>query len=454
MACDAVVVGAGAAGLAAAETLGRAGRKVVMLEARDRAGGRAHSVDVPGHSWPVELGPEFIHGRPEVTLRRLRAFGTAWIDTADASWYAQEGCLVPDESDEDAAASLVRRALTALEPEADRDVASAIRAVSSGEREDDDAEMTVLGMVKGFDAADPERASLRAIGEEWAGDASLETASARPVGGYRALWRAELALLLALAVDLRFGYCVRRVEHDGDEVRVFARDAGGCEWIISAPHVVVTIPLGVLQIEPGPGSELETGTIAFSPPLPERVRSALGQLAMGPVVKAMIAFRTPFWETILDGRLIDAAFLRAPRHAPFRVIWTTLPTRTSVLTAWAGGSDVRPPLDGDESGVIEAVYTTLRAMFGADVEALARTEARWACVHDWQRDPFARGAYSYVLAGGCGSRDILQEPINGRVFFAGEAFAQHGEGGTVAGALTTGEDAARRVLARNGAGEP
>jgi monoamine oxidase len=163
-------------------------------------------------------------------------------------------------------------------------------------------------------------------------------------------------------------------------------------------------------------------------------RDALGQLASGPVIKAALRFERPFWEERSPG----TAFFHAPRSA-FPTFWTPLHARVPLLIAWAGGPKAERLARLSEKRLIEHALRGVRALFGR----VAALDA--ALVHDWHRDPFARGAYSYVLVGGEGAREQLAEPIAETLFFAGEATDTE-EAGTVAGGLRSGARAARRIL--------
>jgi monoamine oxidase len=146
---------------------------------------------------------------------------------------------------------------------------------------------------------------------------------------------------------------------------------------------------------------------------------------------------------VQDGRLRDAAFFST--RSAFPTYWTQVPERAPLLTAWAGG----PAADAFGSQEHEALVAEALAGAGALFEApsLAEEECEATFFHDWQRDPFARGAYSYVLAGGAGARRRLGAPLAGNaLIIAGEATATDGEGGTVAGALLSGERAAGTLL--------
>jgi monoamine oxidase len=184
------------------------------------------------------------------------------------------------------------------------------------------------------------------------------------------------------------------------------------------------------------------GAVRFIPALSAK-REALKGLSPGPVIKAVLRFRTPFWETADRGLYRDVAFFH-PREAAFPTFWTALPVRAPVIVAWAAGPKAVRLADAAKPRIIEEALSSLAALFG-DAESI-RAELEGAWVHDWQRDPFARGAYSYVVVGGGKARAQLAEPLMGTLFFAGEAADTEGEAGTVAGALQSGIRAAGEVL--------
>src|SRR5687767_9523967 len=94
---DVVIIGAGASGLAAAARLARAGRKALLIEARERVGGRIWSLDEPGFPVPIELGAEFIHGRAESTFTLLEKAGSAAVDRRGERWALRDGKLAPTQ---------------------------------------------------------------------------------------------------------------------------------------------------------------------------------------------------------------------------------------------------------------------------------------------------------------------------------------------------------------------
>jgi monoamine oxidase len=433
---DAIVIGAGAAGLVAARELGRAGRRVAVLEARDRAGGRIAGVADARALAPIEYGPEFVHGRPAVTYDLLHEYGATVVDNADGSFLFVDGALRAANDDPfEAAAGLLARA---LERDDDESVDALLARVASDAASHEAADWT-RRLVAGFDAADPARASARAVALEWTGDASADGSQSRPLGGYGPLVAHLLATLDRSHVVLRFGIVAERIARAASGVSVDARVRDGEAVTLRAKRVVVTVPIGVLQASGG-----ATGSLAFDPPLPSATRAAIEKIAMGPVVKVVLTFGTPFWEELADGAWRDGAFFSG--DGPFPTLWTQVPVRANTLVAWAGGPAAEALAAGTDADRIASALACAGRYFG-DVRAAGGAFEN-GYLHDWQRDPFARGAYSYVLVGGERARETLAQPVDGVLWFAGEACASHGEGGTVAGALESGLRAAREVLAR------
>jgi monoamine oxidase len=172
-------------------------------------------------------------------------------------------------------------------------------------------------------------------------------------------------------------------------------------------------------------------------------KKALRGLAPSPVIKVALRFRTAFWEARAGGRYANAAFLRAPGAPYFPSFWTALPVRAPLLVAWAGGPRATRLSGTGAPNMIRRAEESLRSLFGPRTP-----HAEAAYVHDWQEDPYARGAYSYVTVGGQGARRALAQPLRDTLYFAGEATDYEGEHGTVAGALRSGTRAARDLMKR------
>ena len=408
---DVIVIGAGAAGLAAADELARRGRHALVLEARERVGGRCWTRRMPGLEIPVELGAEFVHGEAKVTHALLKKAGLSVVDSVREQRFLDHGRLRSIDGFMEA-----RRAAR-LAADLDRDVSFAafLARLRLPARTKDFARM----MVEGFDAADPWRVSTHSIAEEWSGG-ELGDSQPRPQRGYGALlgWLANA--IVANGGELRLGALVSNVRWKPGAVMVSGKFLGE-RFTARAKHAIVTLPLGVLQ----------AGPLRF----PEK-RAALRKLASGPVIRVAMRFHRPFWEKRAPG----VAFFHSSA-APFPTCWTPLPMRAPLLTAWAGGPKAARLTGSPVRKLVDAALTSVESLFGNGPRALLAA----AYVQDWMHDPYSRGAYSYVLVGGMGAREELAAPLAGTVFFAGEA-TESEEAGTVAAALRSGVRAAREAL--------
>ncbi len=433
-----IVVGAGVAGLAAARALVRAGVETSVVDARDRIGGRILTERVPVLSLPVELGAEFIHGRPRELEMIAREASLLPVEIAGQWWRAQHGHVATaDDTWEQ-----VENVLTAMDcdRDPDRSVADYLHA-HAGRPSMAHVREAALRFVSGFHAADPARMSERALAR--AGSAATgNDRSARFLDGY-----AEVPRWLArdLGGRLRLDTVVHRIVWQRGHVVVHvhprAPNGTGVEEL-HADAVVITVPLGVLHAPPG-----TEGAIVFDPPPEQALRGAAG-LAMGSAVRAVFAFRERFWETGAlslpeDADAAALAFLQLP-GAEVPVWWTSFPVRSAMLVAWAGGPGAASLARETPERVFAHALRGLARGLGMEYDHLrSLVVGRW--MHDWEHDPYARGAYSYALVGGADAAKRLAEPVDDTVFFAGEATASEGRTGTVDGAIASGERAARRV---------
>jgi monoamine oxidase len=244
---------------------------------------------------------------------------------------------------------------------------------------------------------------------------------------------------------VRLSTPVARVEWRRGEVVVHATTAlGTARPPLAARRAIVTLPLGVLQTPEG-----EAGAVAFDPPLRAK-RRAIAHLGVARVHKVALRFDRAFWEDAKfqkartgEDEPVTFDFLHSPAAA-FPTWWTGAPVGAPILTGWVGGPGAAV-LQGREP----------RAMLATALEALASVmrcsrawlEARvegWAW-HDWQSDPYARGAYSYPRVGGAGAAAALARPLEDTLYFAGEA-TEADQSGTVSGAIASGRRAARAII--------
>lgn len=439
---DVAILGAGAAGLAAAAELSAAGKhSVLVLEARDRIGGRMWTVREPGLPIPLELGAEFIHGRATATFDVLSAGGVSAIDATESHWMRSGNGLTRMN---EALFKEIRQALVRSGVARRKDVPFAELLANAGRYGlSPKGKRFAQMMVEGFDAADPALVSARSIAEEWRSGGATDAPQFRPAGGYGAVVNA-LARRLGGNARLQLRSVVREIHWKPGHIEINGTFLDK-PFRVTAARIIVTLPLGVLQ-----ATETTPGIVRFSPALQAK-RSALEKLAAGPVIKACMRFASAFWETLDDERYAEASFFHAA-GAKFPTFWTALPWRVPMLVAWAGGPRAAHLSNRSPEEVIDEAVASLDTVFGLKRSRRGGSKAQlqdtWH--HDWQADPYARGAYSYVVAGGESARAQLAKPIDGTLFFAGEATDTKGEAGTVAGALQSGKRAARELIKASG----
>jgi monoamine oxidase len=425
-----LVIGAGCAGLAAAVRLAAAGVETVVLEARERAGGRVATIRVPGLATAIELGAEFVHGEGEHTLALARRAGIPLVDVGGRP------ASFADGAPRDDVRSVARLALLLARMDRNAPVERTFAEELARVGDDVDAvdRERLLEYVRGYHAADPLRASARSILQSELEDTNGRR-QMRPAGGQGAFVSA-LARGLAPGA-LRLSHRVETVTWRAGAVRARGRRGDGGTFEEEAAAAIVALPAAVLQ------AGTDGGGIGFAPALAAK-RGPLSGLGIGSVLRATFRFDAPFWEAIAPGM----GFLRIPGpHAP--VWWTAQPSRDAILVAWAGGTQTRPGLS-NAARADRALSDLSRHLGVPERDVRARVVASWT--HDWDDDPFARGAYTYPLAGIEAPWRGLAEPLERTLFFAGEATDAHGHLGTVEGALGSGERAAAEVLAALGAG--
>src|SRR5688572_11362184 len=265
-----IIIGAGAAGLAAAAELARHRTTALVLEARLHIGGRIWTHHEPGLAVPLELGAEFIHGRAAPTFALLAKSATAAVDAPEEHWTLRSGKLEP-ANDLFLEVTRAMRRSRALERE---DMSFARYLGRLGSALSDDARRYAHTLVEGFDAANPRRASASAIVSEWTGGSSVDEPQFRPLGGYGRLASRLAAELRGSEVTLQLNTTVETVRWKRRAVEIDGTFLGR-PFSAGAQSVIVTLPLGVLQNRAN-----DSGAVRFIPALAQK-RGALKRLAAG-----------------------------------------------------------------------------------------------------------------------------------------------------------------------------
>lgn len=403
---DVVIVGAGAAGIAAGRRLARAGASFVTLEARDRIGGRAHTVT---DAWPLDLGCGWLHsGDRNVWTPIAEALGFG-IDRTPAPWQRQSGDRGISAEERHA----FRRAFAAFE-----------------ERLDKDAEKGEAHAASFFlEPANPANALINAVFAYISG-ASLAQIDARDYARYEddgVNWRVREgygAMIAAYGAELAVTLetISTGVDHSGATLKIET-----LRGVIEAKSVIVAVPTS------------RVGAIAFNPALPEKIAAAEA-LPLGHAEKLYFALKDAE-EFPVDGHLF------ARRDGAEMGTYHLRPLGRPVIEAFFGGALAQGLAEAGGEAMAAYAKDELAAVLGSAFPARLTTLA----TSSWSVDAHAMGGYSYAKPGCADQRAVLASPVENRIFFAGEACSRN-RYSTAHGAYETGLAAAEQALAALGYG--
>ena len=402
---DVAIIGAGAAGLGAARALENSGLSVIVLEARDRVGGRGYTV-MAAPDITFDVGCGWLHSADKNSFVKIAQQLNFEIDKTRPPWREQSF---------DAGFPLKERAdfIAALDDFYER----AEQAAKSGR---DSAASSYL------EPGNRWNPMIDAI-STYVNGSELHSVSIQDMDAYEDTginWRVRRgygALMTAygapcpLALDCK----VTLIDHSGNHVRIETSQGR-----LSAGKVIVTVPTNLIASE----------AIRFSPALPAKVDAARG-LPLGLADKVMLALDEP--EALpKDGNLRGATMRTAMGSFHLR------PFGQACVEGYFGGSYAQTLEDAGSGALAAQSIDEIVALLGNDYRRKLKplAESRWA------RDPFARGSYSHALPGHAGDRAVLAAPVDGRLFFAGEATSPNFFS-TAHGARDSGERAAAEVIA-------
>ncbi|HLH12802.1 MAG TPA: NAD(P)/FAD-dependent oxidoreductase [Methylovirgula sp.] len=420
MAHDILIVGAGAAGLFAARELAQAGRKVFIVEARNRIGGRIYPLPESEFGYPAQGGAEFIHGEAAISREILKTAG-ATFEHSGEWWSTFDGEPRSDESPTPHNESLEEK-LKALKE--DMPIAAFFDHYL-GEPKYARLRDYIFRRVEGYDAADPARFSAFALREQIFGEGGWGDLMAKE--GYTLLLQALERDWAKSGVEIILNREVRRIELGARCVKLTCADRS----IFEASQALLTVPLPILA------------KIEFKPALPEK-REAANGIGFGTVIKILLRFKDRWWVKARGRDFSRMSFVFSKETVP--TWWTQYPEPHATLTGWVAGPKAQRLSNLSEAELLERALASLANIFQVEVERL-RGELLVGRVVNWTEEPFTFGAYSYPTPQTKAAVEELLKPVDGRLFFAGEAL-YHGETGTVEAALSSGRDAAKRMLGR------
>jgi monoamine oxidase len=407
----------------AACELAASGKKTLVLEARDRVGGRIHSI-YGAHLF--EGGAEFVHGDLAITNELINHDHLKLKDAKGSIWQKKEGQLCEQEDFiEDY--SILEKKFKELKK--DISVEQFFEQFLAGEKYEQ-LRYTLKNYVEGYYAGNISEASAMALCRELTESSDEQF---RIVQGYQAIADFLHRDCNEKGCFVSLNSVVNHIEWERDHVLVH------CEGddVYAAEKIIITVPIGVLK----------AGSIRFTPALSEK-QNLINQLGFGPVIKVILQFSNPFWrvkELTENKDLSDLFFLFSSEKVP--TWWTQHPDTQPVITGWIGGPNAEKMKHDPSDLIITKAMYSLCDIFRLEASALHKQLVN-AQVFNWAMDPYTLGGYSFQVVNGSSMISSFVEPVQQTIFFAGEGLIDGPEIGTVEGALKSGRETARKIISQ------
>jgi len=428
---DVLIIGAGATGLMAAYKLSQKGKKVTVLEARNRTGGRIHTVSHESFFQHAELGAEFVHGDLPVTLNLLQEAGITYNPANAEMVRHTKGEFVENEQFIEDWDLLIDKLSKLKEDKSINDFmldefpGDKYQGLRSG----------VWKYVSGYDTADPRLASAFALRNEWGNED--EGAQHRVNKGYCEMINYLASSCRAAGNTIYLNTVVKEIYWKEGQAKVTT--AEGISY--GAKQIIIAMPLGVLKAD-----KREKGAINFHPPIPEQAE-AIKALGFGSVIKFLLEFKDAFWESsvikqVAGKSLKKMGYLLSDENIP--TWWTQYPQHSPLLTGWIGGPAAEELKHNTNDELLQRGLQSLSNIFKIGVDELKAKLI--ACnIVNWTIEPFTRGSYNYDTVAAPQARKVLNTPVDNTLFFAGEYLYEGPAMGTVEAALTSGMNVTEKI---------
>ena len=409
-----IIIGGGISGLVAARRLS-INYEITILEALPRFGGRIYTLNKNEMPAKIEAGAEFVHGEAVETIKLLQEAGITFAKT-EGDFYSKKGNFLKKDDRSDNGWDFLLEKMGTIT--ADITLQEFLKLYFS-EPQFEDLCQQAISFAQGFDLADIDKVSVKSLYQEWAN----QSEDYRINGGYGQLVGFLVNSCIEKGCTLIANAEVKKIRWKKGNVEILTIN----ETLYKADQCLITVPLGILQ----------KGILGknFEPAIADYIAAAQ-QIGFGSVLKVILSFKQQFWQ---DG----AAFFLSNEEIP--TWWTQFPALTPILTGWAGGPKAVVLSTFSKEEIIEKAIDSLSMIFKLSKEDLKK--AITGCeVFNWHLEPSFLGAYSYATPETAAALEILRQPIQNTLFFAGEAMYSGPNPGTVEAAIVSALQAAESLL--------
>ncbi len=420
-----LIVGAGITGLYTAYELKKAGIKVKVIEARNRVGGRIHTLH-DTFSLPVDLGAEFVHGELEDSLRLL--------DLADADVCEKEGdSYIFDDKGFRKTDHAIENLETVLAKLRSLKEDMPLSRFIENNLSDECAQRSLIRFAANFDLADPRELSSFALCDELSSGGIIRPYQVN--GRYQRLIDYLIKELHSIKTEISLSETVKKIEWSRDNVSLVCSSGE----VHTGSKVIITVPVGVLCSAP----DVESA-ITFSPGIHPQLE-AFKKIGYGAVVKVILEFNRAFWESLMKDVSAMGQLNFLFSESTFSVWWTQDASGTPILTAWSGGLKAEGMKHCSDELIVQMVLKELSEIVKRSTSEFEKNLVASA-VGNWTADIFSRGGYSYKTLQTSEARKFLSIPVEDTLYFAGEGVFEGDSIGTVEAALQSSKQVVRKVL--------